>query len=170
MTGVASFDPSLSTGVAWGAPEKGAPMTALYELPPGKAAQGRAFSILRGAALALVQAHKIVHIVVEAPMLQITRKHSAYSLQLQVSLTAILAEVAHTSGCTYAEVAVQSWRKTFIGRGDLPGEESKDMACKRCTQLGWLYRNDHNVAEASGLWFHEMANRFPRWRPTRWAA
>lgn len=59
-------------------------------------------------------------------------------------------------------VTIAKWRKRFLGRANAPkGHKShdkvlKDMARKACADRGWLIE-DHNVAEACGIWEYGLA-------------
>jgi hypothetical protein len=88
-------------------------------------------------------------------------------------VTAVILEAA--ASCKIPDsrlelVPVERWRKSFLGgTGFFSTEDAKIGALNRCHLLGWPVI-DHNAAEACGLFFHAMARRSPKWRPTRAAA
>ena len=104
-------------------------------------------------------------LAIEAPMRQINSAHSAESLIVLVSLHAVAREAARAAGVAKCDLPdCKTWRKAFLGRSDLSTADAKAAAIQRCKILGWPVE-DHNVAEACGLWFHAMALKYPRWRP-----
>lgn len=163
---LAAFDIALAAGVAWGGPENGSPQTDLWELPKGEHNLDRALSIVGDCTGNLVRNRGIKIVAVEAVMLKTGRQHSAYSLFLLASLGAVVRYAAERNGASVMPpVDVRTWRKTVLGQGNLVTEEAVAAIFKRCDQLGWDHKEDHNVAEACGLWYHSMALRFPKWRP-----
>lgn len=62
------------------------------------------------------------------------------------------------------EVATSTWRKHFLGRGDLGGDEAKRRAVTLCCQLGpgWAC-TDHNEAEAQGIYAYAKSILQPGW-------
>lgn len=124
---------------------------------------------MRQTVMGLCKFNKVEIFLVEAAMPKVDREHSQYSAFLLMSLSAVAREAANTHGARVYPIACQTWRKTFIGSGNLSGDESKQLAMKRCQQLEWAYQ-DHNAAEALGLWYHGMATHFPRWHPQKASA
>lgn len=48
-------------------------------------------------------------------------------------------------------VRAEDWRLHFLGSKVIPGERAKALACQRCRELGWAFKNA-DEAEALGLW------------------
>lgn len=161
---ILALDVSLSTGSAFGSDKARAPLAWLYELPHGRAKFDDALRMLRSNVRELCRVHGVTELVVEACMMKVDRWHSAESLFILASLGAVAREAARSHGARVHAVPAKAWRATFLGNGNLSTEDAKAGALKRCAQLGWPC-TDHNCAEAMGLWFHFMAERYPRWQP-----
>lgn len=79
---------------------------------------------------------------------------------ITLGIYAIIVGVVRCKSIPLRIVAVQSWRKSFLGNGRLPGDIAKREAVKLCQRLGWD-APDHNAAEAAGIWHHACAQAAP---------
>lgn len=166
---VLALDVSLSTGACWGNEKSRAPRSFVYELPHGPAKFDDALRMLRSNVRELCRSKCVTDLVVEACLLKVDRWHSVESLFILASLGAVAREAARAHGARVHAIPIRTWRSTFLGNGNLSTEDAKAGALKRCAQLGWPC-TDHNAAEAMGIWYHFMAERFPRWQPGKAAA
>lgn len=163
---ILAIDPSLTCGFAFGGPNDHRPATGTWRLPEGPENRYRALLAMRQSVLRLLCDPKVTLFVIEAPMLQITRKHGAYALRLLVELTGIACEVAQERGVPIREIAASTWRAHFLGKGNLSTEDAKNGAMRRCEQLKWPY-TDHNSAEACGLWHYMACETWAQWPPAK---
>lgn len=80
----------------------------------------------------------------------------AYTATLMLGLNFMAQSVAAGRGIQCQTVAVQTWRKAFIGQGrpDNPKRASIEM----CKLVGWEVEGNHDRAEACGIfaWGHLM--------------
>lgn len=161
-----ALDISLTTGVAWGGPQSGRPRTMVWSLPEGPENFDRAIVSLRDSVMSLCKFEKITHVTVEAAMQKVDWRHSAYTAFLLISLSAVAREAASRHGAKVSSVAVSTWRESILGTARLSTEDAKRGAKARCDQMGWSYQ-DHNAAEAACLWWHQMAQSYPKWAPNQ---
>ena len=77
-----------------------------------------------------------------------------------LGIYAIIIAVVRCKSIPLRIVAVQSWRRSFLGNGKLKGDVAKREAVKLCGRLGWN-APDHNAAEAAGIWSHMCALEAP---------
>lgn len=154
-----ALDISLTTGAAWGNLQAVRPHTAVINLPDGTQNFNRALVGLREWVAMTCRFEKVTHCIVEAAMRTIDRNHSDYSAFLLTSLSAVAREAACRAGVLIVEPAeCEIWRRHFIGSGHLPGPIAKAKCLARCDALGYTYQ-DHNAAEACGVWHYGM-NKF----------
>lgn len=73
---------------------------------------------------------------------------------------AIAAGQARVRGIAVLPVAVQSWRKHFLGAGKLDGDVAKRRALLICKGLGWKPQNV-DEAESAGVWAYACAKAAP---------
>lgn len=79
---------------------------------------------------------------------------------ITLGIYAIVIGVVRCKSIPLRTVAVQSWRKSFLGNGKLKGDVAKREAVKLCQRLGWD-APDHNAAEAAGIWHHACSQAAP---------
>lgn len=79
---------------------------------------------------------------------------------ITLGIYAIVIGVVRCKSIPLRIIAVQSWRKSFLGNGKLKGDVAKREAVKLCSRLGWS-APDHNAAEAAGIWNHICALEAP---------
>lgn len=80
----------------------------------------------------------------------------------QFSVAAIAMAAGLNAGAQVVPVQVQSWRKTFCGHGR--PEDPKAATMARCRLFGWEVDN-HDEADAVGIWVHAMSLRYASWAP-----
>jgi hypothetical protein len=68
-----------------------------------------------------------------------------------LGLFAIFVGTARAHNVRVVEAPVRTWRKYFLGNGDLKREEAKLAASRLCRKLEWDAVDD-NAAEAAGIW------------------
>ena len=73
-----------------------------------------------------------------------------YTAKLMLGLDVMAQATAAMRGIEYQTVAVQTWRKAFLGHGR--PENPKRAAIRMCKQLGWDVDGSHDKAEAAGIW------------------
>lgn len=146
-----AIDAALRLGAAWGAPNAARPYTAVVDYPREEHNYHRALISARQWTGMMVKTQKIDLVLIEAAMPKVDRDHSYYTAFLLISLQAVIREAACSAGARVEPISCKTWRAHFIGNGNLDGETSKKLAMQRCDQLGYTYQ-DHNAAEAAGLW------------------
>jgi hypothetical protein len=142
-------DISFSTGVAWGRMGDVRPRTALYKLTGSDL--DRALVQLDEAITMICRMETVTHFVFEASMRLVNAEHGYDSAFTLISLQAVARRAATRAGALVYPVNVGTWRKHFIGSGNLPGPVAKKKAQERCTQLGYTFQNV-DAAEACGVW------------------
>lgn len=103
-------------------------------------------------------------VVIEAPLVLKDRFHGGRPLIVLLALYGATLAAASRSGAVCEDAHVQTWRKFFIGHGNMPGVEAKAAAMERCRILGWNAES-HDQAEACGIWAFAMATHYPKWSP-----
>lgn len=155
---------SKSTGVAFGDADSPAPRCTTW-LPGGCADDDALIRACAGLYNSITELSKIVHpsiIVIEAPLNIPDRDPNTGRALL--SLAFVAATAAQNVGARPVLGHVATWRKHFIGRGNLPGKEAKAAAIERCRILKWQVKG-HDEAEAAGLWCWGMSKYFRHWAP-----
>lgn len=79
---------------------------------------------------------------------------------ITLGIYALIVGIVRCKSIPLMTVSVGTWRKSFLGRGNLKGDVAKREAVKLCARLGWD-APDHNAAEAAGLWHHACAVAAP---------
>ncbi|MEM7211962.1 MAG: hypothetical protein AAF479_08720 [Pseudomonadota bacterium] len=74
----------------------------------------------------------------------------AYTQTLMLGFNFTAQTVAAGRNITCETVAVQTWRKAFLGHGR--PKDPKQICIKQCAQLGWEVDGNHDRAEACGIW------------------
>lgn len=90
-------------------------------------------------------------VCIEAPILAAWGKTNAQTTFITRGLYAIFTGIARAKGIEVLSADIGTWRKYFLGRGNLKGSEAKRQCVQLCSQLGWD-APDHNAAEAAGIW------------------
>lgn len=67
-----------------------------------------------------------------------------------MNLCGIVERICYELKIPCSEVTVGQWRKHFIGRGDYPTDQAKEMAVQRVTAAGYEVKV-HDEAEAFGI-------------------
>ena len=151
---VLGLDPSMSgTGFAIGRPRDRAPELATVkfsrELDAWPDFFGRVFRWYDG----ILVKHEPAVVAVELPMPTLARTGITNETAIAASygMHAIFVGVAQAHKIAVLEVTVATWRKYFLGRGNLKGDDAKRACLRLCEHLHWAPK-DHNAAEAAGIW------------------
>ena len=100
-------------------------------------------------------------------LIAVERPLPVYDSTLLYGLRGIAIGLARAKHVPVIQVPVATWRKFFLGRGDLRGPEAKRRCVKLCAQLKWSAPTtragdpDHNAAEAGGLWLYACSQAAP---------
>lgn len=89
---------------------------------------------------------------------------NAQTLGRLIGLQAVLRTVVEIKLASSAKlIHVQSARKLFIGKGNLPGKEAKKLVQQRCIDLGWLPPDEAQPdrADACCVWAKAVADLCP---------
>jgi hypothetical protein len=84
----------------------------------------------------------------------------------QFAVVAALMCAAADTGIACYEIEISKWRKRFLGKANAPKHAAsgrdylKEAAMRECLNRGWLI-DDHNIAEAVGIWEYGMAFASP---------
>lgn len=89
-------------------------------------------------------------------------KTNATSIRSGLSLAAIAMAAGRNAGAITKPISTQTWRKTFCGHGR--PEDPKGATMDRCALLGWPV-NNHDEADAAGVWCHAMCIEYRHWAP-----
>lgn len=154
---------SKNVGYAFGGPSDSMPRSGAWQLPGGSDLP-RCCAILHSSVSGLCGVIHPSLVVVEAPLVLKDRFHGGRPLVVLLALYGAALAAASRAGAPCEDAHVQTWRKHFIGHGNLPGEHAKAAAMERCRILGWNAES-HDQAEACGIWAWSMANRYPQWSP-----
>lgn len=90
-------------------------------------------------------------IAIEAPIMATWGKTNAQTTAITRGLYAIFTGIAKCKGIPLIRAEIGTWRKYFLGNGQLPGKEAKAQCLRLCAQLGWDAPT-HDSAEAAGIW------------------
>lgn len=90
-------------------------------------------------------------VCIEAPIQAAWGKTNAQTTSITRGLYAIFTGIARAKNIEVMRADIGTWRKYFLGKGNLKGAEAKRQCVKLCAQLGWVAA-DHNAAEAAGIW------------------
>lgn len=149
---VLALDPATKTGVAYGAPGSAPELQTLNF--GGEGAEYE--EIYRRATFWLadfLRTHSPKLFVIEGvvPPSGASGHTNHDTTMITIGLYGIFAGIAGCKGIPFRRVQIRTWRKHFLGRGDLKTEVAKREAIKRCRLLKWD-PPDHNAAEAGGIW------------------
>lgn len=162
--GLVSLDiNSRRVGVAIGDADSQAPRCFSWSMP-GAEDLPRACASISSLLSELCKMEHPAIVVIEAPLTIINSQYGARPAFVLMSLYGAAAGAAHNGGARVVDGNISTWRKSFLGRGNLPGKEAKRLATERCAQLGWKVEN-HDEADAAGLWAWAMATNFRNWKP-----
>lgn len=150
---------SNRTGYMFGGPSDGAPRGGVWKMPGGDDLP-RACAALYNS---ISELSKLIHpkiVVIEAP-LQMGHRSARTALVL-ISLYGAACAAGNNAGARVIPANVATWRKHFVNQG-FP-DNAKDAVAERCRILGWSVDN-HDEADAAGIWSWGMATNFPKWSP-----
>jgi Holliday junction resolvasome RuvABC endonuclease subunit len=67
-------------------------------------------------------------------------------------ITGIVEMVAYECNIDCYEIPAGTWKKVFVGRGNVSKKEVPYPPMVRCDKLGWKV-NSHDEADACGIWY-----------------
>lgn len=70
---------------------------------------------------------------------------------ITIGLYGIFVGIARCKSIQVLHAPINSWRRYFLGKGNLKGDVAKRQAVALCRHLGWD-APDHNAAEAAGIY------------------
>lgn len=97
-----------------------------------------------------LDAEKPTLVVYEEPLFAAHAKASAAAARMLIGMAMVVETVCAGRKVATRSVAIPTWRKAFLGKGNLP--DAKVQAVRMCQSLGWTVDADHNRAEACGVW------------------
>lgn len=100
-------------------------------------------------------------IAIEAPIRASWGKTNDQTTSITRGLYAVFTGIARCKGIPVLKADIGTWRKYFLGRGNLKGAEAKRQCVRLCAQLGWD-AEDHNAAESAGIWCWAGSTLDPR--------
>lgn len=81
-----------------------------------------------------------------------------------IGLWAVLSAAVKVKKIKYRRVNVQTARKSFIGHGNLKGDEAKRRAFEMCKMIGWDPKN-RDESDAGCVHYHALTLECPRLAP-----
>jgi hypothetical protein len=89
-------------------------------------------------------------------LIAVERPLPRFESSMLFGLRGIVLGLARCKSVRVLQVPVSTWRKYFLGAGNLKGPVAKQRCIENCERLGWivpLVRGvpDHNSAEAAGI-------------------
>lgn len=150
---------SARTGYAFGGPSDGAPRVGVWHLPGGEDLPRAAAGLYN----AICELSKLLHpkiVIIEAPLQMGNR--SARTALVLIALYGAACAAGNNAGARVIPAHVATWRKHFVDKG-YP-QDAKDAVAERCRVLGWSVDN-HDEADAAGLWSWGMATNYRQWAP-----
>lgn len=152
---VMAIDGSMNVGVVIGAPGQDPGITS-WSLPNNGEELGETFLVLRQHLWkAIVDSRAfgqvpIRTIVFESPIVN-RRQLNLRMLRKLYGISGIVEMLAYEFGIDCLEIAAGTWKKAFVGAGDVSKKERPYRPWVRCEQLGWRVRNN-DEADACGIW------------------
>jgi hypothetical protein len=91
-------------------------------------------------------------VVAIEPPIRVSGGDTSYdTMVLTHSLYAVFAGCVRARGIQLLRADVRTWRRYFLGAGNLKGEVAKRESVRLCGHLGWEAPT-HDAAEAAGIW------------------
>lgn len=154
---------SNRTGYAFGAREDAKPRSDAWKLPGGEDLPRACASLYNSISGVCGLIHPNF-VAIEAPLqMMIGSAAGARPAFVLKTLYGAAIAAAHNAKARVAPVSVGTWRKYFIGAGNLKGPEAKERSIARCKQLGWKAEN-HDEAEACGVWAWGLSHCYREYR------
>jgi hypothetical protein len=100
-----------------------------------------------------LESHTLSVLAIEIPLM-------VHNPMIVAGLYAIFTGMARARGVRVMPVTIAEWRRYFLGRGRLDGATAKREAVRICRSLKWE-AEDHNAAEAAGVWLWCCAQLSP---------
>ena len=88
----------------------------------------------------------------EAALIVMDKNSSADVARLMVGMASVTEEICAKRAILHVDVHAGSWRKAFLGKGNLKRDDAKRLAVAECARLGWPTDGNHDRAEACGVW------------------
>ncbi|MPZ36652.1 MAG: hypothetical protein GEU95_01095 [Rhizobiales bacterium] len=156
---IIALDPATNTGICEGQVGRAPTLHAQYFGGAGD------HDALYGAATAFFATFLLTRkpdlIAIEAPIYDGNGRTSLDAIAISRGLYAIFTGIARAKGIQTIRAPIGTWRKFFLGRGNLNGKEAKSQSVKLCAQLGWKAPT-HDAAEAAGIWMWAGSQIAPR--------
>jgi hypothetical protein len=151
---VLALDPATKTGFAFGAPHDAAPEIGAVDF--GRAHDGSGDVFGRAVRWAEPQIRAANLLVIEPPIPpgQLWNDSNYRSTVILHGLYAIFIGLAVARGTAVIEAPTRTWRKYFLGEGNLKRDAAKLAAKRLCRALKWgdPATLDDNAADAAGIW------------------
>jgi len=105
--------------------------------------------------------HSLTHIIFEAQ--HIGARVDPQTVYLLIGMGAMVEWFAERIGAVTFCVDIGTWRKHFLGVGNLKRDEAKKRCIDKCNLLGW-HPPDDNAADACGVldFYLSLLERTPR--------
>lgn len=155
------------TGVAVDG-EGGRPLASSFKGAANTPTNGRAGARFSKWLIRTIRDYDVELLAVEAPIVANSRDDdskiymNAKIVRVLMGLPFLAETTADLMGIQYAEYAVQTVRRTFLGHGRPPN--AKRAVLERCRILGWVATND-NEGDALALWYHAKSTNDRTFRP-----
>jgi hypothetical protein len=151
---VLALDPATKTGFAYGAPSDAAPRIGTINLGREQDVPADVFGrAVRWFDKEICSADLLV-IEPPIPPGQLWHGSNYQSTVILHGLYAIFVGMAREYDVGVIEAPTRTWRKYFLGSGNMKRAQAKLAAKRLCRSLGWgdPLKLDDNAAEAAGMW------------------
>lgn len=158
-----ALDPAKRTGFAHGRP-RDIPLLGTIDLGREHDVYADVFGrAARWFGRILDENRRVALIVIEPPIPpgEIWGKSNYGSLFISHGLYAVFAGMAIARKLDVLDAPVRTWRKYFLGNGNMKRDAAKLAAVRLCRQLKWDAPDD-NAAEAAGIWAWGSAQVMPQ--------
>lgn len=116
----------------------------------------------RSQAIKAVHGDDSIAVYVEAPLPGGPKFHrNPQVAYLLGGLACVVGAISFLREFKHREVSVQTVRAHFIGHGNMPGDDAKKAAKRRCHQLGWEPKN-YDESDAGAVWHYGCAQQRPK--------
>ncbi len=157
---ILGLDQSTHTGWAVGHPG-GLPKWGVHHCRAKDSDHGEAYARYRAWLIDMFTEHGVTRVVFESPI----QAGSPVTQRFQWGLHTVIEEVCSTFKLPCNEIHNATWFKYWVGSGRPSKIElklgkyatesawKKDMSLRQAANRGWL-TDDHNIADALGIWDH----------------
>ncbi len=164
---ILAIDPATRTGLAEGAPGSVPRLTIKnFRGDPTDAPEDIFQRVTFFFASRLRDEPLPTHVFIEAPVPPsgIVGATNHNTTLITIGIYAIVVGIVRCKHIPIHRAPIGSWRKYFLGKGNLSGAEAKRRAAEVCRLLAWD-APDHNAAEAAGIWAWGCAQIAPELAP-----